>query len=208
MKVGDKYIIEIEEVIRRNGAPQIARIKGFNTLVFDKYGLEKLEPYIWEKTYIHGYRDGKKAAMNESEMITSKDIADAYKKGLNDAWEAAKKIALMDTETSENVTGYFGLFNIMGKLTPMQAIEKLKTYEDKQKQDAEDAEIKVGDEIVCMDAHVVVTYISPKGEWNGFLLNEGNHGKKGQGYTCMSSFKGWRKTGRHFPQIAKVLSAW
>lgn len=45
MKTGDKYIIEIEEVIKRNGAPQIARIKGFSTLVFDKYGLDKLEPY-------------------------------------------------------------------------------------------------------------------------------------------------------------------
>lgn len=26
MKVGDKYVIEIEEVIRRNGAPQIAEV--------------------------------------------------------------------------------------------------------------------------------------------------------------------------------------
>lgn len=56
---------------------------------------------------------------------------DGVKDGRNEAWEAAKKIALMDTETSENVTGYFGLFRIMENLTPMQALEKLKAYEQK-----------------------------------------------------------------------------
>lgn len=90
MKVGYNYIIENEEVIRRNGAPQIARIKGFNILVFDKYGLEKLEPYDEEKVYRKGYEDGKNAVINESEKISTKDISDAYNKGLNDAWECAR----------------------------------------------------------------------------------------------------------------------
>ena len=47
-----------------------------------------------------------------------KKLEAEYQRGLDDAWEAAKKIALMDTETSENVTGYFGLFRIMENLTP------------------------------------------------------------------------------------------
>lgn len=77
------------------------------------------------------------------------DLQDtAYQRGLYDAWEAAKKIALMDTETSENVTGYFGLFRIMENLTPMQAIEKLKAYEEKKSED----EIKVGDTVDLKDA--------------------------------------------------------
>ena len=65
-----------------------------------------------------------------------KRVDEAYQRGVedgrNETWEAAKKIALMDTETSENVTGYFGLFRIMENLTPMQAIEKLKAYEAEQ----------------------------------------------------------------------------
>ena len=69
MKVGEKYIIEIEEVIRRNGAPQIARVKGFNALVFDKYGLEKLEPYDEEKVYRKGYEDGMKAMQEQDAEI-------------------------------------------------------------------------------------------------------------------------------------------
>jgi len=68
---------------------------------------------------------------------------EAYQAGLNDAWEAARKIALMDTETSENVTGYFGLFRIMENLTAMQAIAKLKAYEDGKHSDR----IEVGDEV-------------------------------------------------------------
>lgn len=47
MKKGDKYIIEIGEVQTHyddNGNKYpLARIKGFNSLVFDEYGLKKLE---------------------------------------------------------------------------------------------------------------------------------------------------------------------
>ena len=86
---------------------------------------------------------------------------DAYQQGLDDAWEAARKIALMDTETSENVTGYFGLFRIMENLTPMQAIEKLKAYEEKQK--ADDS-IIAGDEVKAEDGTAVffVTWMSDR----------------------------------------------
>ena len=42
-KKGDKFIIEIGEVIPGHGT--LYRIKGFNTLVFDEHGLNKLERY-------------------------------------------------------------------------------------------------------------------------------------------------------------------
>lgn len=80
-----------------------------------------------DEAYQKGLEEGKKAF----------DLLDAerdseYQRGLDDAWGAAKKIALMDTETSENVTGYFGLFRIMDNLTASEAIAKLKAYEEKQ----------------------------------------------------------------------------
>jgi len=132
MKVGDKYIIEIEEVIRRNGAPQIARIKGFNALVFDKYGLEKLEPYDGgEKVYRKGYVDGINAVMNESEKKHNSDLD--YKDGLEDgrmeAWECAKKIYKMTV--SEIITVFGGCSNWVDYSVD-EAIAKIKEYEDKQ----------------------------------------------------------------------------
>ena len=42
MEVGERYIIEISDVITTNNG-NIAKIKGFNALVFDENGLEKLE---------------------------------------------------------------------------------------------------------------------------------------------------------------------
>ena len=56
-KAGDKFIIEISEAIKGYGndpesetpclidAPVLYRIKGFNALVFDEYGLAKLKRY-------------------------------------------------------------------------------------------------------------------------------------------------------------------
>ena len=82
---------------------------------------------LQDDAYKRGYKNGRNVGIKD---------------GMCEAWEAARKIALMDTETSENVTGYFGLFRIMENLTPMQAIAKLKAYEDKQKD-----RIEVGDEV-------------------------------------------------------------
>lgn len=49
-KVGDKFIIEIEEVFKATGTymacgENLYRVKGFNSLVFDDNGLNKLEKY-------------------------------------------------------------------------------------------------------------------------------------------------------------------
>ena len=39
---GDKFVIEIGEVIERHGEPPLYKIAGFNALVFDEFGLNKL----------------------------------------------------------------------------------------------------------------------------------------------------------------------
>ena len=73
-----KYIIEIEdEPFGRNDDPNIPhgmdelyRAKGFNALVFDQNGLDKLTPL-------------------------DKELEEAYQKGLDEAWKAITKIAKM-----------------------------------------------------------------------------------------------------------------
>lgn len=70
-----------------------------------------------------------------------------YQRGLDDAWEAAKKILQMYDFTVFGLE-HDGVFenplNEGQQMTPQEAIEKLKAYEDKQKADDE---IKVGDEV-------------------------------------------------------------
>ena len=127
---------------------------------------------------------------------------DGVKDGQNEAWECAKKIALMDTETSENVTGYFGLFRIMENLTPMQAIAKLKAYEEKHQTDDE---IKVGDE--------VERSVYGRTDGKGIYLEDADEGGDwlkclfwtGATFTVLAYPKEqFKKTGRHF-DIDKIL---
>ena len=112
--------------------------------------LDKEEQKNVDEAYQRGYDDATKIISSNEQGIADK----AYQRGLDDAWEAARKIALMDTETSEKVTGYFGLFRIMENLTPMQAIAKLKAYEQKQND-----KIEVGDEVNWLGDCFIVTRI-------------------------------------------------
>ena len=145
MKVGDKYIIEIEEVIRRNGAPQIARVKGFNALVFDKYGLEKLEPYDGDKVYRKGYVDGINAVMNESEKKNHSDLD--YRDGLEDgrmeAWECARKLCQSEKyggleEHCAEIFNRQDTFDVFD-YSASEAIARMKEYEQTDEMSMKDA---------------------------------------------------------------------
>ena len=93
-----------------------------------------------------------------------------YQRGLEDAWEAARKI-VGDTnhggiasETLLEIFGMRGYSYIMQENTAQQAIDKIKAYEDKQKD-----RIEVGDEVRTEEGHVfVVTGITDKGSIYGF----------------------------------------
>ena len=54
-KVGDKFIIEIDSHMT-NAKGNLYGIKGFNSLVFDDRGLQKLKPYS-EDAYLKGWAD-------------------------------------------------------------------------------------------------------------------------------------------------------
>ena len=85
---------------------------------------------------------------------------EAYQRGLNDAWEAAKKISLMSPDEIEKVfpgAAKYNRYNL--GYSGVEAIEKLKAYEEKQKADDD---IKVGDEVKAEDGTVAffVTWMS------------------------------------------------
>lgn len=76
-----KYIIELEDVpFSKKDGDFLYRVKGFNSLVFDMNGLQKLERYdksaIIHEAYQRGYEDGFR------EGRTRKDLADALEDDL------------------------------------------------------------------------------------------------------------------------------
>lgn len=89
------------------------------------------------------------------------DLQDtAYQRGLEDAWEAARKLfssmADSDIEKAFPIEWNNGGFKALINLQPQEAIEKLKAYEEKQKADDE---IKVGDEVNWIGDCFIVTRI-------------------------------------------------
>ena len=122
------------------------------------------------------------------------DLQDtAYQRGLEDAWEAARKIIEMTSPP------YWEVFNeykedLFGKITATEAIEKLKAYEEKQKADED---VKRGD--ILRNKTNGLTYIVTLASDYGYVLlgNDGNCAT-----TCITNT--FEKTGKHF-DIDKIL---
>lgn len=145
-----------------------------------------------QKKLDDAYDRGYKKCLSEHKFDMPCSICDDYERGLNDAWDAAKKLAMMDTETSEDVTGYFGLFRIMENLTPGEAISKLRAYEE------EKNKIHVGDEVRRISDGVKYVVVEPKNEFDracGFSMNGIWYGERPDAI---------RKTGRRF-DIESIL---
>ena len=124
-KVGDKFIIEIAEVYENvlndidvfetATSEPLYKIKGFNSLVFDKNGLDKLE---------------------KSKESLPIPYSEAYKKGMNDTWDIARELCK---------TGYNDYINIFGDKSVKYVIKNLTPLEIKEKIESFKKEIKVGD---------------------------------------------------------------
>lgn len=111
-----------------------------------------------------------------------------YEDGLNEAWEAARKV-LCDSECLVKLEDIFDdhtLDGIFNTYTASEAIAKIKEYE----------EIKVGDEVVNVTGKksVVVRVCG-----SVITLVESN------GVTGRWEKEDFKKTGRHFSQIEEVL---
>ena len=183
-----KYVIEIEEkplcVFDKDTQtffPRLWRVKGFNSLVLDEEGLSRLEEL--NSDYINEHY---------------RDLQDTvYQRGLDDAWEAAKKIVCdekLDWNTLLHLFNRGNFTGIFGDFSAAEAIEKLKAYEEKQKADDK---IEVGDEIIpsYSDIAGVVTLIDSDTIY--VLWRDGSS-------TSMIKLKDVRKTGRHF-DIQSIL---
>lgn len=166
-KVGDKFIVEIEEIyngdlVKHEEHMHLHRIKGFNSLVLDKYGLDKLQKYDEEVIATKFYEKGRQEALEEVQNCESY----GYEKGLNDAWELAKKLELNECDggfSSDTIAKAFGctVYDTFRLFTPKQAIAKIEAYD-------ESKEIKVGD-VVFNDREdikaVIIDSAVAEGTW-------------------------------------------
>lgn len=150
--------------------------------------------WIAEQAHAKGY--------NEAKLIYQNLNAESdYQRGLDDAWEAARKISLMSPDEIEKVfpgAAKYNRYNL--GYSGVEAIEKLKAYEEQKKADAE---IKVGDEVEAYSGRAVVfgTFTDTKGEkFCRYWYPSDDSFNKGK-------TENLKKTGRHFPQVAELIKA-
>ena len=132
-KVGDKFIIEIAEVYENvlsdvdvfeaATSEPLYRIKGFNSLVFDKNGLNKLEKL--KKPFSVPY-------------------SESYEKGMSDTWNIARELCETDYSECSEMFGDETVEYAIKNFTPLEVKEKMKSYK-------KDKEIHIGDKVQDCD---------------------------------------------------------
>lgn len=191
-KIGDKYIVEIDShMTNKNG--DLYGVKGFRSLVFDQNGLNKLKSYDDEmdSAYAEGY------ALAESKYREARDQVEqeAYQRGLDDAWDAARKITDVPSHGGLNVEELQQLFDTAASIkvftdhTASEAIEKIREYEEHK---AQADEIRNGDEvrftIFGQDFKAIAIQRGSSGDWQ--VLND-------RGNMSLFAETDLTKTGRH-----------
>lgn len=117
-----------------------------------------------------------------------------YEDGLNDAWEAARKIACLPSDDGYSASKLIKIFGVSCESTILrqksaaEAIDAIETYE----------RFNVGDEVTDWNGEKgVITRISSDCEYIVVVLESG--------IAIRWKRAEFKKTGRHFSQIEEVL---
>lgn len=182
-----KYIIEIPD-----NTAWIQWVKASDKdehVCFDFKYPEDLTPYTepdTEQVREDAFKNGYDAACKDIDVKSK--INAAYRKGLEDAWEAARKIDHMSDEDIKNVfgCGFSAVFETIGA---SEAIEKIRQYEQE--------EIKVGDEVEARTGKAVIIEVLRNGKTVRYMYSNASTG--------VNDLRNLTLTGRYFPEIAEVL---
>lgn len=162
-----------------------------------------------DRAYAHGYSDAESKFNEIRKEAYDKGFEDgkelcplpkvchnnAYQKGLSDAWEAARKIVFDDINFIGTAFGSGTRSGIIRDLTASEVIEVLKAHEQ------EKEEIKVWDEVINKgNFRGVVTSIDIEDEDDVMLTIFCQ-----DGIWIKAHAQFWKKTGRTFLELAKVL---
>ena len=151
------------------------------------------EEIVGDANISYTYRsNGTDYRTDESVELKAEDegqLMKTYENGLNEAWEAARKL-LCDSGYNyvklEDIFGSHSLDGIFSTYTASEAIDRIKKYEG----------FNVGDEVIDSIGKKSVV-VRVHGEYITVVEYDGvaSRWKK----------EGFKKTGRHFPQIEEVL---
>ena len=193
--MGKKYIVELgrcerlyKAYIDGNGKPELTWLSPEVDLTpYTEPDLEQIRKEAFEE----GYKEGMQLSIDDAKL------KEEYQQGLNDAWEAVGKIYNMCSDVRHKIFKENLIRKILSIYSASEAIEKIRQYEQGQK------EIKVGDEVErILDGEVdsKAVFLEENNGYYHCLFWTGSF------FTTLSyPKKQFRKTGRHFPEIAAVL---
>jgi hypothetical protein len=172
--------------------------------------IEKQAQELIEQAYQRGYKKAEEDYHIQSEKDRDSSYQCGYEYGIeqgrNQAWDAVRKI--FNEFSGDELREVFGkettLLNVTN-YSASEAIKKIRAYEEQKKQEAE--KIKVGDEILNKwGTKGIVIEIAP--QFNGAIIYSvlwRNAERKCWDKSDWEDNCVWKKTGRHFPEIAEVL---
>lgn len=179
--------------------------------------------------YDKGYKQGFKEGNYNKEFFCNLNFEHGTNKGLDDAWECARKIALRKDE-ARNAFHDIAPVKVFEEYSASEAIAKIKEYEEKQKQDEKSCDecswkytadddydewrkhclrcinrccfepMRTDNEIKVGDE-----VIFPNGKKGIVWLIYGNECHTMGDYNRVCPKEYLKRTGRHFDQIAEVL---
>lgn len=193
-----KYIVEASDDVKKVIALGVTHGGAIWTDTTDIENLEELNSdYINEHfgdlqdtIYKKGLHDGESKCRYCNE----------YQRGLDDAWEAARKVAFnsddggLSIDELDEIFGCYSLQGVFKAYSAQQTIAKLKAYEEKKADD----EIKVGDEVIYNGTTKCIVVRPENDERYASLIDsDGTH--------YSADHRECKKTGRHF-DIQKILA--
>lgn len=161
----------------------------------------KIDEIIKENQTIKNILGNQNNKLSQVRNYVSADFEEPYQRGLDDAWECARRISLdvreggIDAEELLVLFGTYSIHDILRRCSAQEAIAKIAEYE-KQK----DA-IKIGDEVRLNHDDTRSVVMDKSDQEDAWWI-----------YTENGCIEEWhsskfRKSGRTFPQIAEVLKA-
>ena len=131
--MGKKYIIELKDretlykAAIKNGEPYMMTALG---KPYTEPDLEQIKKEAYEK----GQKDLRESCVPQDEEAYGIGYHEGFQQGLGLAWEAAKKIENLSEAEKFEIFGEYDMFHIMHRYTASEAIEKIRQYEQTQKE--------------------------------------------------------------------------
>lgn len=195
ISVGDKFIIEVGAIAELPDGKKKYFIKPFESLVFDRKGLNQLEKFDTQalKEYDLGYKTGYDLAVENAQETKLAWGEQEYNRGLEDVDHAIEVVkAMTGEECAEWFEDCVGLDAVICGFTIPRIIEIAKAYEEKKK-----AEIKVGDVVTHEKGGIMIVTRVNK-------ITQTISGVCADGEYFDSDMAKWHKTGKHY-DIESIL---